>query len=76
MGRRPTTRTDVVVISSSASARARAVSSGTDACVLVGGMTLAVPGATGFVALAQRAVIGTSARIAVRTFGRNSMMGR
>ena len=34
------------------------VSSGTAACVLVGGMTLAVPGATGFVALAQRAVIG------------------
>jgi hypothetical protein len=32
-------------------------SSGTAACVLVGGMTLAVPGATGFVALAQRAVI-------------------
>jgi hypothetical protein len=44
--------------------------------VIVGGMTLAVPGATGFVALAQRAVIGTSARITVRTFGRNSMMGR
>jgi hypothetical protein len=28
------------------------------ACVLLGGMTLAVPGATGFVAPAQRAVIG------------------
>ena len=30
---------------------------GPAACVLVGGMTLAVPGATGFVAPAQRAVI-------------------
>jgi len=28
----------------------------TAACVLLGGMTLAVPGATGFVALAHRAV--------------------
>src|ERR1035437_3402927 len=28
-------------------------------CVNLGGMTLAVPGSTGFVALAQRAVIGT-----------------
>src|ERR1039458_9741675 len=35
------------------------VSSGTAACVLVGGMTLAVPGATGFVAPAQRTVIGS-----------------
>jgi hypothetical protein len=29
-----------------------------DANVILGGMTLAVPGATGFVAPAQRAVIG------------------
>src|ERR1035437_1773809 len=29
-------------------------------CVLVGGMTLAVPGSTGFVALAQRTVVGIS----------------
>jgi|SRR5450631_226070 len=33
------------------------VSSGTAACVLLGGMTLAVPGVTGYVAPAQRAVI-------------------
>jgi hypothetical protein len=43
------------------------VSSATAACVLVGGMTLAVPGAKGFVALplAQRAVIrsGSSCRL-------------
>ena len=29
-------------------------------CVILGGMTLAVSGAAGFVALAQRAVIGRS----------------
>jgi len=32
----------------------------TAACVLVGGMTLAVPRAAGFVALAQRALIKQS----------------
>jgi hypothetical protein len=31
-------------------------------CVFLGGMTLAVPGATGFVALVQRAVIGKVGR--------------
>jgi len=35
--------------------------------VILGGMTLAVPGSTGFVALAQRAVIGMCARRPRRT---------
>ena len=42
-------------------------------CVKVGGMTLAVPGATGFVALAQRAVIGM--RVSPRVGGQDAHEG-
>jgi hypothetical protein len=49
---------DVWAVATPAFRHERAFRLGTAACVLVGGMTLAVLGATGFVAPAQRAVIG------------------